>query len=366
VPVNAQGAEGFRTLGELEETAGRRCSPAVWGYIQGGAGEERTVQRNRDAFGRWALRPRVLAGLSEIDLSTRMLRDAVSVPFYLAPTAYQGMVHPDGERGTARAASAARVLSMVSTLTSDSLEQIAAASPGGPRWFQLYLQPEFSVTQRLIERAERAGYTALVVTADAPLLAVRDRQRRSGFALDDAIPLGNGPDVRPPARELASKGGGKFAVREEATVGWEILDQLRRVTKLPLVVKGILSAEDARLAVSHGAQAVIVSNHGGRQLDGAAAPLDVLPEVVAAVGTSAEVYLDGGIRRANDVLTALALGARAVGLGRPVLWALAVDGSTGVARLLDLLTIELASVMLFTGRGSISQVDRSLVQPVTP
>ncbi|MFZ1024559.1 MAG: alpha-hydroxy acid oxidase, partial [Thermoplasmata archaeon] len=178
--MSAGDTVGFRTLGELEASAARRCSPAVWGYIQGGAGEERTVQRNRDAFHRWTLRPRVLAGLVEIDLSTKMLNDEVSVPFYLAPTAYQGMVHPEGERGTARAAGAARVLSMVSTLTSDSLEQIATASPGGPRWFQLYLQPEFSVTQRLVKRVENAGYTALVLTADAPLLAMRDRQRQSG------------------------------------------------------------------------------------------------------------------------------------------------------------------------------------------
>ncbi|MFZ1022776.1 MAG: alpha-hydroxy acid oxidase, partial [Thermoplasmata archaeon] len=176
---------------------------------------------------------------------------------------------------------------------------------------------------------------------------------------------GNGAEMRPPARELTPKGGGKFLVPEEATAGWEIVDRLRALTRLPLVFKGIQSAEDARRAVAHGAQAVVVSNHGGRQLDGSAGTLDILPEVVAAVRSEAEVYLDGGIRRASDILTALALGARAVGLGRPVLWALASEGSTGVARLLDLLTAELASVMLLTGRGSISQIDRSLIQPIS-
>jgi 4-hydroxymandelate oxidase len=363
--MNSQDNGSFRTLGELEDAAARRCSPAMWGYIQGGAGQEHAIQRNRDAFLRWTLRTRVLAGLSEVDLSTTLQHDGVSVPFYVAPTAYQELVHPDGEQGTARAAGAARVLSMFSTLSSHSLEQIAAAAPSGPRWFQLYLQPEFSVTQRLVKRAEQAGYTALVLTADAPMLAVRDRQRRSGFALDASIPIGNGANVQPPARALTPKGGGKFVVPEEATVDWEIVDRLRELTELPIIVKGIQSAEDARRAVAHGAKGVVVSNHGGRQLDGSAATLDVLPEVVSAIGTEAEVYLDGGVRRASDVLIALALGARAVGLGRPVLWALAADGSLGVARLIELLTTELASVMLLVGRGSISQIDRTLIQSIS-
>ncbi len=364
--MSTSSTAGFATLGDLEEAASAACSESVWAFIQGGAGEERTLRRNREAFHRWALRPRVFSGIKSVDLSTTFLGEKVHAPFYLAPMAYQGLIHADGERGTARAAATAKVLAMFSTLTTDSLERIAEETPYGPRWFQLYLQPELSVTRMLVERAEKAGYSALVLTADVPLLAIRDRQRRTGFAIDASIPLGNGPEVQPPARELSDRGAGMFDLREEASVGWEILDQLREFTKLPIVVKGILTGEDARSAVNGGARGVVVSNHGGRQLDGAAATLDVLPEVVQAVGTKAEVYLDGGVRRASDMVAALALGARGVGIGRPVLWALATGGAAGVSRLIDLLRSELASVMALLGRNSLTDLEPSLLQPMPP
>jgi len=351
---------GFQTLSDLRGVAEQRLSPEVWAYVEGGAGDEYTVQENRAAFRRWRLRPRYLAGIRAVDLRTTLLDASVSSPIYVSPTAYHGLVHPSAEAATAKAASAAGVLAMYSTLSSLSLEAIATAAPAGPRWFQLYLRPEFRVTRELVERAERAGYTALVVTVDAPVLGPRDRQTRDGVAIRSPVPLGNGPHVVPPARAPELKDG-LYEFPADATATWEVLGRLREVTRLPLVVKGILTAEDARRAVDGGARAVVVSNHGGRQLEGAITGLDALPEVVAAVGRRAEVYVDGGVRRGSDVLTAIALGAKGVGIGRPVLWALASGGEAGVARLLSLLHTELAVSMMLAGRRSLSEIDRSLL-----
>jgi 4-hydroxymandelate oxidase len=351
---------GFRTLGELERAAAAKVPADVWEFVQGGAGEETTMRSNRDAFHRRTLRPRVLAGVDRLDLRTQLLGTPVEAPFFVAPTAYQGLLHPDGERATARAARDAGVVAVFSTLSTCSIEEIAAAAPDGNRWFQLYLQPEFERSVGLVERAERAGFRALVLTVDMPLLANRDRQVRSGIAVDASPPVGNGPEVVSPSRGPTPSGGG-FRLRAEAGATWEVLDRLRQRTGLPLVVKGLLTGDDARRAVEHGARAVIVSNHGGRQLDGAPAALDALPEVVAAVGSSAEVYFDSGVRRGSDILMALALGARGVGIGRPVLWALAAGGSAGVARLFALLKLDLATVMALAGRPRISAVDGSLL-----
>ncbi len=351
---------GFRTLGELEAAASRTLPAALWDYVQGGAGEERTVRANRAAFQARVLRPRVLADVRSIDLRTTVLGQRVRLPIFVAPTAYQGSIHPEGEAGTARGAADWGALAVFSTLSSQSLEAIAEAAPGGPRWFQLYLQPDRSVTRRLVERAETAGYRAIVLTVDVPLLANRDRQARGGFALDAPVPVGNGPDVLSPSRAPVDDGDA-YRIRDDAGATWETLTELRNYTSLPLVVKGILTAEDARRAVDHGARGIVVSNHGGRQLDGAPASLDALSEVVAEVGTEAEVYLDGGARRGTDVVLALALGARAVGLGRPVLWALAVGGSAGVSRLFELLGRELATVMALAGRRSLLELGPELV-----
>jgi len=353
----------FPPLSDLERSVADRLPPRIWSYIAGGAGEERTVEANRSAFRRWALKPRVWANVTTVDLGTRLLGAPVEAPFFIAPTAYHGEIHPDAEPGVARAAAAAGVVAAFSTLSSASLETIAAASGGGVRWFQLYLQPRFSVTRSLVERAEHAGYAAIVITADVPVLAVRDRQARGGFAIDGSVPVGNGADVMPPPR-ASEREGSRYRLRAPAETDWDILDRLSGVTRLPFVVKGVLSAEDERLAVEHAAAGVIVSNHGGRQLDGARASLDALPEVVAAVGERAEVYLDGGVRRGIDVLISLALGARAVGLGRPVLWALAHGGAPSVARYLAALGAELASAMELAGRRSIAEIDRALVVPV--
>ena len=353
----------YRTLGELEGLARRVLSPAVRGYVDGGAGAERTREANVDAFSAWSLRPRALRGLREVSLATTFLGTEVRAPFFVAPTAYQRELHPDGERGTARAAGRLRVLGVYSTLSSDSLEAIGAAAGAGPRWFQLYPQPEWRASLALVRRAERAGYTALVLTIDTPVLGSRDRQIESGFALRRQPRVGNGSGVVTPARGPEWNGGTYALGSEAAELSWTVVERLAGSTSLPLVVKGVLSAEEAGRAVDAGAQAVIVSNHGGRQLDRAPASLHALPAVARAVGRRAEVYLDGGVRRGSDVLVALALGARGVGVGRPVLWALAVGGAAGVDRYLRLLGTEVANSMLLLGCASPKEVRRSAVGP---
>lgn len=351
---------GFTTLSDLEQAASMKADRSAWAYIQGGAGEEWTLQRNREAFHRRTLRPRVLANVERVKLGTSLLNRRVSAPFYISPTASQGLVHPDAEAATARAASNSNILAAFSTLSSISLEDIARASSTGPRWFQLYLQPDFEVTKMLVERAEKAGYSAIVLTVDMPVAGTRDNETRAGSPLASSIVLGNGREVVRPLRSPTIEGE-EGHIRKEAANTWEVVDRLRSTTRLPVVLKGILTREDARLAVKHGAKGIVVSNHGGRQLDGAPASLDALPEIIREVGPKVEVYIDGGIRRGSDIVMALAMGARAVGLGRPVLWALAAGGESGVAKLISLLKVDLATVMALTGRRSIAEIDQTLV-----
>lgn len=352
---------GFLTLSDVERAARARLPDDVWAYIQGGAGEEKTLGTNRAAFDRWDLRPSALAGIEAVDLRTRLLDDSVTVPFFVAPTAYHGLVLPEGEVATARGAAETGTLAVFSTLSSRSLEDIARATPAGPRWFQLYLQPEFDRTRELVQRAEAAGFHAIVLTVDAPVLGPRDRQTRDGVAIRSPVPIGNGPHIRAPARGPEFRDQ-VYRFPPDAAHGWETLGRLREMTRLPVVVKGILTPEDARRAVSGGARAVVVSNHGGRQLDRSVPTLEALPDVVAAVGTRAEVYVDGGVRRGSDILIALALGAKGVGIGRPVLWALAAGGSDGVRRLLSLFASELAVCMHLAGLGRPADVDSTILR----
>ena len=351
---------GFSTLSDLEEAASRKTDKSAWAYIQGGAGEEWTKRANLDAFHRRTLRPRVLVDVESLEFGTTLLGTRVSAPFYVSPTASHGLVHHDAEAATARAAGKANILAAFSTLTSISLEDIAKAAPTGARWFQIYLQPEFSVTKSLIERAEEAGYKAIVLTVDMPVAGNRDRENQAGSPLASPTPLGNGRDVVRPLRNPVVEND-RAHIRKEASNTWGAVDRLQEITRLPLVLKGILTREDARQAVDHGAKGVIVSNHGGRQLDHAPASLDALPDVVDEVGSEVEVYFDGGLRRGSDIITALALGAKAVGIGRPVFWALAAGGEAGVSKLLSLLKTDLATVMALTGRPTLSDIDKSLV-----
>jgi isopentenyl diphosphate isomerase/L-lactate dehydrogenase-like FMN-dependent dehydrogenase len=362
MPRRTSAPPPFGTLTDLPEAARARLTDAVWGYVQGAAGAERTARANEAAFDRWTLLPQPLAALRSVALGTKLLGTAVRAPFFVAPTAYQREVHPDGERATAAAAASVGVLMVASTLSSNPLEAIARASGDGPRWFQLYLQPSFDASLALVRRAEQAGYAAIVLTVDAPVLGSRDQQARTGFALDALPPIGNGPGVRPPPRGPGWTGG-TYDLGDAADVSWSALERLVQATELPVVVKGLLSADGARRAVDLGARGIYVSNHGGRQLDRSPATLDVLAEVAEAVGRRAEVYVDGGVRRGSDVAIALALGARAVGLGRPVLWALAAGGRSAVERYLQLLGAELGNSLLLLGCPEVARLDRQAVVP---
>lgn len=346
------------TVDDFEQTARELLPPMVFDYYAGGSGDEWTLRENRRAFDRWIIRPRVLVDASDVDLRTSVLGQAVPFPILLAPTAFQRMAHDEGELATARAAASLGALMVVSTIATVSLEEIAHT--GVARWFQLYVLKDRDLTAELVKRADAAGYSALVLTVDAPLLGRRLRDERNAFTLPPGIGLANLEGTGLPV--AAGSGLSSFFLdRHDPTLTWESVAWLRSLSSLPLVLKGVLTAEDARLAVEAGADAVVVSNHGGRQLDGAPATIDVLPEVVEAVSGRTEVLVDGGVRRGTDVLKALALGARAVLVGRPYLWGLAVGGESGVRRVLEILRDELKLAMALAGQPSVGGIDRSLV-----
>jgi isopentenyl diphosphate isomerase/L-lactate dehydrogenase-like FMN-dependent dehydrogenase len=296
------------------------------------------LRENVAAFGRWVLRPRMLVDVSQTTAVTSVLGTEVSFPALVAPMAFQGLAHPDGERATARGAAAAGTIMCLSTLSTVSLEEVAGAAPEGKRWFQLYWGPDRTKVQDLLERAAVAGYRAIVVTVDLPEVGRRERDLRTGFETPASL-----SDVT------------------DNSLTWRDLEWLRAQTALPVLVKGILTGEDAVLATEAGVEGIVVSNHGGRQLDGVAASLDALPEVVEAVGDRAEVLLDGGVRRGTDVVKALALGARAVLVGRAALYGLAVDGAGGVERVLTLLREEVELALALCGCASPAEVARSHV-----
>lgn len=331
---------------EYEELACPRVQPPHWDFYTGGCDDEVTLRANRTAFERIRLRLRMLVDVSSIDTSTTALGTPVSMPILIAPTAQHGLAHREAECATARAAGKAGTIMTASTSSTRSLEEIAEAATG-PLWFQLYVYPTLETGERLVRRAEAAGYKAIVVTVDLPRLGNRERDKRSGFVISFEGNYVN---------EQVIEGRSKIAFT------WDKLAWLRSITSLPILLKGILTAEDALLAVEHGVDGLIVSNHGGRQLDGVLSGIESLPEVVEAVNGCCEVYMDGGIRRGTDVLKALALGARAVLVGRPILWGLAVNGEAGVSHILEILRSELELAMVLSGRPTIASIDRSLVK----
>jgi isopentenyl diphosphate isomerase/L-lactate dehydrogenase-like FMN-dependent dehydrogenase len=342
---------------DFEDAARERLDAGAYGYIAGGAGDEHTLRENRMAFERWELRPRVLVDVGSVSTRATVLGTEVALPVLVAPTAFQQLAHPDGEPATARAAAAAGTVMTLATLSSVTPSQLAAVAPGAPQWFQLYWSRDRGFTQGLVEAAAESGFRALVLTVDLPVPGRRERDVRSGFRLPDDLPLPNLPEPLSGADVPTAL----HAVVDD-TLTWHDLEWLRSVCSLPLVVKGILTSEDALLAVEHGAAAVVVSNHGGRQLDGVPPTLDVLPEVVEAVGERVEVLLDGGIRRGIDVLKALALGARATLSGRAVLWGLAAGGEEGATRMLELLRREIELGLKLLGCPSPAEVTRNHVR----
>ena len=323
---------------DYEKLAEARMTPASWAFYSSGARDEETLHATRASFERIWLRPRVLVDVSTIDTRATVLGTPVAMPILIAPTAVHCLAHPDGECATAQAAGRAGTLMIASTEATRSLEEIAQTA-SGPLWFQLYMYTPENV-EKLVRRAEAAGYRAMVVTVDSARWGPKERVLRSNFHLPAHLREANFIDDDPGVENVFGT--------------WETISWLRSLTSLPVILKGILTAEDAQLAVEHGVAGVVVSNHGGRQLDGVQATIDALPEVVEAVGGRCEVYLDGGIRRGTDVLKALALGARAVMVGRPALWGLAVDGAPGVYAVLELLRAELALAMALSGRPTLA------------
>jgi len=346
---------------DYERLAEERLGPGAWSYFAGGADDERTLCWNVEAYGRWQLRPRILCDVARVSTETTVLGTEVALPVLVAPVAFQRVAHPDGEAATARAAASAGTVMCLSTIATATPADVAAAAPGAPRWFQLYVFKDWGLTSALVQQAADAGYSALVLTADTPYLGRREGPLRTGFAIPD--------DVRIPAVDTARGGGLQpFSLHEHfdlfsPAVSWRDVERLTDLSGLPVVVKGVLTAEDARLACEHGAAAIAVSNHGGRQLDGVPGTLDALPEVVEAVEGRVEVYLDGGIRRGTDVAKALALGARATLAGRAVLWGLAVGGEEGARHVLELLRDEIRLALSLLGCTSPAEIRREHVAP---
>lgn len=352
-------------LHEYEAAAKENLSQMAFDYYVGGSDDEVTLRDNVRAFERYRLKNRVLRDVSIRDLSTTLLGQEISVPFILAPTAFHRMAHPEGEVATARAAGEAGTLMTLSTLATSSIEEVADAA-SGPLWFQLYVYKDREETKNLVRRAEAAGYKAIVLTVDGQVWGVRERDVRNGFQLPEGLRIKNvvGAEDFP---ETEGSGLAAYVMSLfDQTLSWDDLGWLVSITDLPVLVKGILNAEDAELAVQHGAAAVIVSNHGGRQLDTAPATIDVLAEIAEKVDGRVDIILDGGVRRGTDVLKALSLGAKAVAIGRPVLWGLAVDGQAGVTRVLNTLRDEVDLSMALCGATSPSDLDASLVMEVRP
>lgn len=332
-------------------------------YFLGGAGDETTLRANRTAYDRYALVPRVLTGMRGGSTALSLLGRPLAHPILLAPVAYQRMAHADGETGTAMAAEALEALMVLSCQASEPMEQVARAG-ATCRWFQLYMQPTRDATLSLARRAEAAGFEALVVTVDAPISGVRNREMRAGFQLPKGVSAVNLKDL--PAAPAPAEGRNVVFDHFMAQApGWSDIEWLRSQTDLKLVLKGILHPDDARRAVEIGADAVIVSNHGGRVLDSATPSLMQLPEVVRAVAGDVPVLVDGGIRRGTDIVKARALGATAVLIGRPIVEALSVRGAQGVAHVLRLLRDELEIAMALCGCNALDQIRPELLREMS-
>jgi 4-hydroxymandelate oxidase len=351
------------SVDDYERLARAKMERAAFDYYAGGSGQERTLAANRSAFEAIQLRPRVLVDVSHIDLATTVLGQPISFPVILAPTAFNRLACDEGEMAAARAAGAAGTLMISSTLSTCTLEDVAKAA-SGPLWFQLYVYKDRGLTTELIARAEAAGYRALVLTVDTPRLGLREKDVRNRFTLPGGLSMKNFESRLSDATRWSAHSSFSAYVHDlfDPSLTWRDVEWLRAQTKLPLLLKGVMTAEDARCSIESGANALVVSNHGGRQLDGVPATVTVLPEVIDAVAQRIEVLLDGGVRRGTDVLKALALGARAVLIGRAYLWGLAVAGEAGVEAVLQILRDELELSMALAGRTSVAAIDSSLIQ----
>jgi L-lactate dehydrogenase (cytochrome) len=373
------------TIDDLRRLARRRLPRVVFDFVEGGAGDERTVARNRAAFERLLFRPRILVDVSKRDQATVVLGERLATPVLVSPTGMAGLCWPKGEVAAACGAQAAGTIYTLSTHSSCSIEEVAAGAPG-PLWFQLYVWQNRDLTRSFVERARDAGYRALVLTVDVPIISRRERDIRNGFTIPPRITVRNALDTirrvgwmrrvlfgprltlanlvgapGAPRADLVTLGG--VAHRQvDPSVAWADLAWFRSLWQGPLLLKGVLTAADARRAADHGVDGLIVSNHGGRQLDGTPASVEALPEIADAVGDRVEVLLDGGVRRGADVVRALALGARAVMIGRPYLYGLAVGGTAGVRRALDILAGEVDHTLALVGVPRVGDLDPTVVR----
>jgi len=352
-------------LESLEPLARERLDPMFFDYIAGGAADEWPLGENRAAWSRLQILPRMLCGVANRQLATTVLGTPVSFPVLVPPMAFHGLCHADAEVATARATAEEGTIFCASTVSNCSLEAIAAASGVGPRWFQLYVYRDREITRGLVERAAAAGYSALCLTVDTPLGGHRERDKRNSLRMPSHLELGNFPASHSEQNRVGSGHGSALAhyisTEWDPTLSWADVEWLRSISPMPVVVKGVLAPQDAVLAIEHGAAGVIVSNHGGRQLDGAPAGATMLGAVVDAVDGRGDVLVDGGIRRGTDVLKALALGAQAVLVGRPVLWGLTLDGADGVRAVLSHLRLELDLAMALSGCANVSEISRELI-----
>ncbi len=345
-------------LHDFEVEAGKVLDPTVFDYYRGGARDELTLVDNRRAFDRIRIRHRVLRGIGERDLSTTVQGTPLSLPVLVAPMALQSMAHPEGEGATARGVAAAGTIMCVSTMATMSLEDVQAAS-SAPKWFQVYIYKDRAVTLDMVERAKAVGYQALILTVDTPIVGVRERDVRNRFSMPDGLRFANfekyglqDMGVRGHGSQLARYSQDQF----ETALRWEDVTWLAETAGLPVWVKGLVHPEDAELAVAAGVGGIVVSNHGARQLDTSIATIDALPDVVAAVRGRVEVLMDGGVRRGTDIIKAIAMGARAVLLGRPILYGLTLEGQVGVQRVLDVLREELDIDMALAGFRTIDEI----------
>lgn len=351
-------------LDDFEASARDNLTQMAYDYYASGSDDEITLGENRSAYSRLRVAFRVLRDVATRDLTTTVLGHELSLPILAAPTAFHRLAHPDGELATVRAMGEAGSLMILSTLSTYSLEEVTSVAKC-PVWFQLYVYKDRAATEALVRRAEAAGCQALVLTVDAQIWGRRERDIRNRFHLPGGVTVKNllGNEGEDLPKEAADSGLGAYVQSLfDPSLSWKDVDWLASITDLPVVLKGIVHPDDARLAVNHGAKAIVVSNHGGRQLDTSMPTIEALPEVLDAVGSELEVLVDGGIRRGTDVLKALALGARAVAVGRPVLWGLATAGQAGVERVFALLRDELDRALGLAGATSVDELNRSILR----
>ncbi|KAF7732350.1 Hydroxyacid oxidase 2 [Apophysomyces ossiformis] len=352
------------SIDDYEAYARKILPPMALDYYQSGADAEITLRRNRDAYERLLIRPRILVNVEKVTTSTTLLGQPIPFPICVAPTAFHGLAHDEGEKATARACAALKTCYCASTYSNFSMDEVFRSARDVMehplQWFQLYVETDREATARLVRHCEALGFQALVVTVDRPRLGRRLADLRNVFRLPGHLRLGNFSSDDPTRQGAEAYVGGQI----DPALTWEDIGWLKTVTRLPIVIKGIFRGEDAKKAIEHGVDAILVSNHGGRQLDGCPATLEVLPEIVDVCrDTKVEVYVDGGIRKGSDIFKALAIGARAVFIGRPILWGLAYKGQTGVQQVLSLLHFDFRLTMALAGCTSVDQIGRDYIVP---